>query len=551
VLTPTEHLRKRVSMFAAGDGPFGSRTPGISWQIDAGLADEAVHFIDVIWYHADLKDVFEQPLEITGAGGASRDNDDDDDDAPSALTCCTEKRRDAGYCQQLNRPTFDATYLGENAERFHRILRDDDNRPLWDSLQQYVGGVHGDSTGVASGERLASGTIAIARSGFHYVHFFNCQNGTEASVGGIFEWMNPHGHLAASQVSYIPIYIVLTIVYFALATANGLLLFLYWKDAKRVQTVIQVLLCMSFVENLVYTVDWCVYNYQTGEVSLFLNVLSVLVYSTRSVASFIMLLIVAMGWQVWRHEISPTRHLAIVGYGSLMFLITFLYALLNMFTYTPDTQHISVPEGVLVVAGALTTLADFGCVMWIGFELTASVRTLERAKQRAKADMFRSLGKVLVAFVALAAVLFLFEAGFTLAGAVDSQFRTWWIFGASWQFLWLSATTLVWWTLRPSLQNLTRLSFEEIPEEPEEGADAVIDEAATELANMQDVAEDAGGADERAQRKSKAKAKTKVVEKEVSSESPAAAAAAASTQEDEDDDEVVEEEDLDDDSTSE
>jgi hypothetical protein len=527
-------------MFAAGDGPFGSRTPGIAWQIDASQADKEVHFIDVIWYHSDLKDVFEQPLEVTGGGGKG----DDEIEAPSALTCCTEERLEAGYCQQLNRPTFDATYLGENVDRFHRVLRDDENRQLWDSLQQYVGGAHGDPTGVAPDDRLASGTIPIARSGFHYVHFFNCQNGTEAGVGGIFEWMNPHGHLAASQVSYIPIYIVLTIVYFALATANGLLLFMYWKDAKRVQTVIQVLLCMSFLENMVYTIDWCVYNYQTGEVSLFLNVLSVLLYSTRSVASFIMLLIVAMGWQVWRHEISPAHQLAIVGYASIMFFLTFLYALLSMFTYTPDTQHIDVPEAVLVIAGTLTTLADFGCVLWIGFSLATSIRTLERAKQRSKAEMFRTLAKVLVAFTCCAVILFLFEAGFTLGGAVDPEFRTWWIFGATWDFLWLAATIFIWWTLRPSMENLTRLSFEEIPEETENAAEPVIDESARELDEMQDVAEDEADSGA-ARRKSKKKA------------APAATAAPEVEEEavesagDEDSEEVVEEEEDLDDSASE
>jgi len=39
---------------------------------------------------------------------------------------------------------------------------------------------------------------------------------------------------------------------------------------------------LSLLENFIFALDWGIYNYNTGTISLAFNVISVLIYATRS-----------------------------------------------------------------------------------------------------------------------------------------------------------------------------------------------------------------------------------------------------------------------------
>uniref|UniRef100_A0A7S1VT10 GOST seven transmembrane domain-containing protein n=1 Tax=Sexangularia sp. CB-2014 TaxID=1486929 RepID=A0A7S1VT10_9EUKA len=417
-----------VSMFSLADAPYGAETPHFQLNLNFTNGDTksttVPHRVDILIYHNKYADLFTD-LDRQG----------------NPTMCCSEELAAADNCA-VGLPVFNAIKVAQHAKRGIE----------W---EHYV------TDPLSAGANIR---FNITVSGFYSLYALHCEPKSEVAIDGTFVWINPYGHLSASIAAYLPIYIFLCITYGLVFIVFGLCACVNRRDLLTIQLVTLVYLGLAWFENFIFALDWGIYNYDTGRIALGFNVVSTLVYAVRSVAALLLVLLIAMGWQIYRPRLAPSRRCSLIATGVLAFVFTVIFELVYMLDYTPATAHLSIPGWLVAFLIVPVTMIDFGIIIWIFFELAQSLYLLRQYGQQEKRGLYVKLAHTLGWSTALAVILYLFEAGFSLSGAYEDMYAAYWVFGGAWPLLWFLVALVIAILLRPTKGNY-RLRMIELPDE--------------------------------------------------------------------------------------
>lgn len=123
----------------------------------------------------------------------------------------------------------------------------------------------------------------------------------------------------------MPVHVFLAASYFVLLTSWASLVMRRRQSVLRMHLLLLVVYVFAFISEFVSALDWLLYNYATGYVSLEWNIATAIVVPFRHVSCWLFLLLVCLGYDIYVYSISYRRRILIVVAAVLSFIITGLY----------------------------------------------------------------------------------------------------------------------------------------------------------------------------------------------------------------------------------
>ncbi|KAM0274287.1 hypothetical protein ACHAQH_007994 [Verticillium albo-atrum] len=280
-------------------------------------------------------------------------------ESPKKIGICEDKWVKKGYCNETDVGEFilaeGATEKSKNLIQTYAVNLKDPGKPT-----KYM----------------------ITQTGYYCVltDRFTAQN-----YEAVVEFRNAYGELPATQISKLPFYGGVTILYALVAVFWGFLYYQHRHDILPVQNYITAILIFLVVEMLM---TWGFYDYLNRNGSNIgskvLLVLVAILNAFRNSFSFFLLLIVCMGYGVVKHTLGRTmiwvRWLAIAH-----FVFGLVYAVTSLLV-TPDEAGIFV---LLIVLPLASTLTAF--YVWTLNSLNFTLKDLRERKQHTKEAMYKKL----------------------------------------------------------------------------------------------------------------------------------------------------------------
>lgn len=268
----------------------------------------------------------------------------------------------------------------------------------------------------------------------------------------ITEFRNAYGELPGGQISKLPFYGGLAIVYAVVGVFWAFLYVQNRRDILAVQNYISTTIGFLVVEMIA---TWGYYDHMNRNGSdlgsKVLVVIVAILNAFRNSLSFFLLLIVCMGFGVVHNSLGRAMVYARI-LGITHFVFGVIYAIASL-SITPEDAG---PLVLLVVLPLAATLTAF--YVWTLNALSTTTRDLLARKQRVKAMMYRKLwwlilGSVLVIFA------FFFLNSFTFAGQSDPDFtpthwQTRWFILDGWlNLVYLADVCVIAYLWRPTANN--------------------------------------------------------------------------------------------------
>jgi len=408
IISANNVVGTQFSAYVLNDTPLGSDTPYMSFDIAAKGNSSEMY---AIFFHDDYLELFTAKL------------------GSDVHTCCTLAVQNAGVNCQLNKPIFINKNLPANLYRSWRI----EESTTFHSFQSRVN--------------------LKDKSGYYLLYFVNCQPQTTLELKGDVVWKNPYGYLSGALMPYMMVFLFLACAY-TVILAIWIGLCLYFKDTlSKMQVALGVVLVLCWLEMMIYSADWAIYNYDTGYIALGWNIVTTIIFALRSTSSWILLLLVCMGVGFYRHSMPKKLMALVLCVGIFSFFINQLYEALAMLRYTPQVSHLAVPLWLEYLLLVIVTVVDFGIGMWIFMELYRSLIILKKHGQTEKLWTFKVFTAVLVVAMVVAVLLFLVEFFIAVASATRRAWRVSVLFGGTWYMLFFCVYTTMLWLFRPSGRN--------------------------------------------------------------------------------------------------
>ncbi|KAI0275030.1 lung seven transmembrane receptor-domain-containing protein [Gloeopeniophorella convolvens] len=261
------------------------------------------------------------------------------------------------------------------------------------------------------------------------------------------------GQLAATDYPKVNFYLVMFLMYTALAAAWGWMCYKHVTEILPIQYYLSCLvgfLIIEMVANLAY------YRYLNAHgkgaaSTVFLFVVAIL-DAGRNSLSFFMLLVVSLGLSVVRDELGPTMRKAQVLAGA-HFIFGVLYAVGIVELEFESTSALVLLMFVVPLAFTLS-----GFLMWILWSLNTTIAQLRARKQHYKLRMFRRLQYILF-FVVLIIAIFFVVSTLTFTGRLAEDYAAkswkvrWWLLDGWLSLLYFFAFSAIAYLWRPSAHN--------------------------------------------------------------------------------------------------
>ncbi|KAJ2700836.1 hypothetical protein FB645_004842 [Coemansia sp. IMI 203386] len=272
------------------------------------------------------------------------------------------------------------------------------------------------------------------------------------------EWTSSHGLLPASEYPKMHIYLVLTIMYSAIAIAWAFMSWKVWSEILPVQNQLFGLVCLLAVDMGMNFGFWKHYN-STGVPSMVYSVFTLIIDAGRNSLSFFMLLVVSLGWGVVRPSLGKTMIRCI-----LLAIVHFSAGCLYGAGILFRDPHDSGPLGLIYVVPLSLSMTLF--YTWTLSAIINTTQVLIERQQTYKLSMYNKLWRLLIVCLILLFVFFVFNILHTVFYerlSVAAQSWKWrWFWTDGWlniEYFVALSIILYWW--RPTSQNY-RYSLEEI-----------------------------------------------------------------------------------------
>eukprot|EP00927_Polykrikos_kofoidii_P057633 TRINITY_DN5178_c0_g2_i1.p1 TRINITY_DN5178_c0_g2~~TRINITY_DN5178_c0_g2_i1.p1 ORF type:complete len:557 (-),score=62.46 TRINITY_DN5178_c0_g2_i1:71-1741(-) len=241
------------------------------------------------------------------------------------------------------------------------------------------------------------------------------------SIRGRVAVKNPFGFLPGADFYKLHFFVFLSALYILLTFIWGILSVVHRHTLFSIQIAIGIVMLFSLFESLVWLTFYLATNVG-GTPSLVIYAIGVLASVIKSIFSYMLVLVGAMGWGVTKPTLSNGEVLRI---GILTVTFIALDAPRRMVISFRQSYevHIGFVLGILVPVAILNG-GIFYCVFT---QLGNMLRLLEETKQTHKLKVFRRLGKVLVFALIVATISQLLEF-VTISRSIEDSWKSDWIY---------------------------------------------------------------------------------------------------------------------------
>ncbi|KAI8906240.1 lung seven transmembrane receptor-domain-containing protein [Gorgonomyces haynaldii] len=265
--------------------------------------------------------------------------------------------------------------------------------------------------------------LTVTEDGLYCVMFVADLNLEDHSVYSLYMGaQNPYGSLPAIFYPALPLYAVMSAVYFLLLCTWIVLCWIYRDEVLRIQTLVGWLIFFLMIEALVNVGFFVDFNQEGHVNNAFLGVM-VTFGAARESLSFFMLLVTSLGYGVVYPSLGPLMFRC-VALTILHFMADALYSTYSMLTSDANAT-------LLFLLGIPVTVFMLIFYVSIFMGMAATLQYLEDKNQTVKMQMYNRLWTILCASMVMVILIF-------IANAVNMSFRhqEWWI-ASQYKWRWL------------------------------------------------------------------------------------------------------------------
>jgi len=272
-----------------------------------------------------------------------------------------------------------------------------------------------------SGTPLSDVTQTVRRTGVYILVYSNCGDFADATVSGTIVVKNAYGFLPGNEYHKMPFYGWLLLVYVVLAVAWMVLSLRWWKELFNIQNCITAVIFFGLVEAFLWYIFFNDWN-KNGVRGKMLFILSILSSVVKSIFSYMLVLVAALGWGVTRPYLDRQVILKIQAVCFLYIVLDFIRESVLSFRHSHSLSLAFVLLCLLPVS-----LLNGGIFYWVFTALSSLMETLRDRRQFEKLILFQHLWKILIFALTVATMTLLFQI-FNLSRSITTRWKYQWLF---------------------------------------------------------------------------------------------------------------------------
>jgi len=265
-------------------------------------------------------------------------------------------------------------------------------------------------------------TFKLKKKGAYLLSLSNCGRLSNATVSGSVVITSSYGMLPGSEIKKMNFYALLSVTYAAVAVVWLMISLQYGTHLSRLHWSVASVVNLGLLEVVlkwVYLRDWNA----TGEKGFWLCSTSLVAATMKSVVTYMLLLLTALGWGITRSDLSNLTILKLQGVG-------FVYMVLFVTRDFVLSHRLSC---ALKTSGTLGVLAPAifldGCIFfWIFTEIGHRKAELDNSMQTAKVQLFDQLRTAMIMALSFEGFARLLQVADVIE-AVDMPFQYKWLLG--------------------------------------------------------------------------------------------------------------------------
>mmetsp|Transcript_62151 Transcript_62151/g.115325 ORF Transcript_62151/g.115325 Transcript_62151/m.115325 type:complete len:490 (+) Transcript_62151:54-1523(+) len=271
------------------------------------------------------------------------------------------------------------------------------------------------------GSRGVSKKFPIMQTGLYVLSLGHCEPSMKGvKVTGDVIMKNPFGYLPGSEYKKLSLYLSLAFVYVGLGTIWLILSLIYHKELFNIQICIGVVLFMGLVEVSLWYVTYFTWN-KTGDKNLFMFYGAIFASVVKSIFSYMLVLVGAMGWGITRPSLDKWTHCMIRICVIVFIPLDYIRRVITNF------QDTEVPLAFILCILLPCSIMNGLIFYWVFSSLGDAIDTLTAQKQTEKLKLFHRLWCGLVIALVLLTIGQLAEFGM-VSVEVEVRWPYQWIF---------------------------------------------------------------------------------------------------------------------------
>jgi len=263
--------------------------------------------------------------------------------------------------------------------------------------------------------------LTLRRTGVYVLVFSNCGDLQGAKVTGSVIVKNSYGFLPGNEYPKMPFYGWLLLAYVGLAIFWMILSVRWWREIVSMQNCISAVIFFGLVEAFLWYIFFNEWN-SKGVRGRILFTFSILSSVIKSIFSYMLVLVAALGWGVTRPYLDRQVVLKIQAVSFLYIVLDFIRESVLSFRHSHSLSLAFVLLCLLPVS-----LLNGGIFYWVFTALSSLMETLRDRRQLEKLNVFQYLWRILVFALCVATATLLFQI-FNLSRSITSRWKYQWIF---------------------------------------------------------------------------------------------------------------------------
>ena len=329
--------------------------------------------------------------------------------------CCTPFYVDAGLCAESE---LGSLILDRNVTAFDIWTYD---LPLL-PRQQNSHWVERRSPSKRSRSEDRRATYHVRATGEHVLILSHCDPtlNTEVAVSGMTEWKNPYGYLPGRLFGFLNFHRYMLIFYIVFGALWLGLNVKHWKDFTTLQLATSVVIFLCMAEQITWYTEYTHFNH-VGERHIFVIVLGILLSCLRQTVSRMLIVAVALGYQIVKPSLGDAK-VRLCVLGGVYFV---LEAALELVVRYQQTHPLNDYYRILLTLPVSVLNATF--YWWIFIGLYTLMQHLEARQQEVKFALYRSFSHTLLGALAAALLFSVYQSYYMLTNQ----------YAWHWSYLWL------------------------------------------------------------------------------------------------------------------
>eukprot|EP00933_Yihiella_yeosuensis_P051179 TRINITY_DN49046_c0_g1_i1.p1 TRINITY_DN49046_c0_g1~~TRINITY_DN49046_c0_g1_i1.p1 ORF type:complete len:514 (+),score=70.05 TRINITY_DN49046_c0_g1_i1:40-1581(+) len=270
-------------------------------------------------------------------------------------------------------------------------------------------------------DKPADRQLPVHSTGVYILVFSNCGDFSNGQVTGSVIVKNAYGFLPGNEYHKMPFYGWMSMLYAMMAIVWMALSLRYWKELFHIQYCVAVVILLGLVETFLWWRFFGDWN-ESGTRGRFLFILAILASVTKSIFSYMLVLVGSLGWGVTRPYLDQWTITKVQ-------LTSFIYIVLDFIRESVLSFRHSHSLSIAFVLLCLLPVAVLNGIIfyWIFTALSGLMDTLAERKQQEKLLLFQRLWKILIVSLALASCSVLFQL-FDLSRSISIRWHYQWFF---------------------------------------------------------------------------------------------------------------------------